>query len=97
MEVHGALHTLDNVTDVAQSLDSLAEQVSYIWFTKELDALSLSEAPPKDPSALLAARRRKPPRAPKGADLFGLGGGVAGGVPTLRVAAPDDVSYSKQN
>ena len=97
MEVHGALHTLDNVTDVSQSLDSLAEQVSYIWFTKELDALSLSEAPPKDPSALLAARRRKPPRAPKGADLFGLGGGVAGGAPTLRVAAPDDVSYSKQN
>ena len=51
MEVHGALHTLDNVTDVSQSLDSLAEQVSYIWFTKELDALSLSEAPPKDPGS----------------------------------------------
>ena len=36
--VHSALYDLDNLTDVWESLESLAEQANYIWFTQELDA-----------------------------------------------------------
>ena len=38
LSVHRALHSRDNLTDVWDGMDSLAEQASYIWFTKEIDA-----------------------------------------------------------
>ena len=52
--IPSALYSRDNLTDVWNGLDALAEQASYIWFTRELDAQLRPghvETPPKDPSA----------------------------------------------
>ena len=44
-----------------EGLDSLAEQASYIWFTKEIDAQLAPgrvELPPKDPATLRTTLRQ---------------------------------------
>ena len=83
MEVHGALHTLDNVTDVSQSLDSLAEQASYIWFTREIDAQMQPgrvELPPKDPASVRSTLRHGDATERRGVkSRAGSGGGSHAG------------------
>ena len=54
LQVHSAMHARDNLTDVMDGLDSLAEQAHYIWFTREIDAQLQphTETPPRDPTEL---------------------------------------------
>jgi len=65
--VHAALFSRDNVSDVWDGLDSLAEQASYIWFTREIDAQmqpGTVELPPKDPTRVSSTLRHGDPKDP---------------------------------
>lgn len=83
--VHRALYERDNLTDIWLSLDSLAEQASYIWFTRELDAQlrpGTVETPPKDPGFFASSPRHgdaTSARAPSMRARAGQKGGKGGG------------------
>jgi hypothetical protein len=67
LAVHAALFSRDNVSDVWDGLDSLAEQASYIWFTREIDAQmqpGTVELPPKDPTRVSSTLRHGDPKDP---------------------------------